>query len=319
MSEWGIPYMGSKSGIASSLAMNFPKATHFYDLFGGGFSMTHYMLANKANKYSHFHYNELKPYIVDVVRKAIAGEFNYATFKPPWVSREEFHAKKYSDGYVAACWSFGNIGEGYLFSEDIEEYKRSIHMAVVFDEFDEISEKTLGFTKWPALARTIKQRRYYLRQLLEHYRKTKIPYHLHKFLSHRQMIELQQLQQLQQLRQLQQLEQLERLEQLQRLQQLQQLQRLTLTSKDYRDVEILHGAVVYCDIPYKGTADYGNSFSHKEFFDWTSSREFPVFISEYDVADPRFKLVYRVDKRCMLTQSGESNKVKQEKLYWNGK
>jgi site-specific DNA-adenine methylase len=130
---------------------------------------------------------------------------------------------------------------------------------------------------------------------------------------------LERLQQLQQLEQLERLQQLQRLQQLEQLQRLQQLQQLHITSGDYRDVIIEPNSVVYCDIPYKGTAEYGNSFSHKDFFDWASSREFPVFISEYDVADPRFKLVYTVDKRCLLTQSGESNKVKQEKLYWNGK
>ena len=71
-------------------------------------------------------------------------------------------------------------------------------------------------------------------------------------------------------------------------------------------------------LPYAGTAEYGNSFNHKEFFDWAASRTFPVFISEYDVPDKRFKLVYEVKKRCILTQSGDSNKVKKERLYWNG-
>jgi len=313
MSEFGIPYMGSKSGIAASLALNFPKADHFYDLFGGGFSMSHYMLANKAKNYKHFHYNEIKPHIVDVVRRAIDGEFNYATFKPPWVSRAEFHEKKYTDGYVAACWSFGNNVEDYLFSEDIEEYKRTMHMAVVFGEFNSLAKDVLKFDKWPENARTIKQRRFYLRQLLEHYRKTKLPSVLIPFLSEKQKASLAAH------RPFQELQQLQQLERLQQLQQLQQLERLTLTSLDYRAVEILSNSVVYCDIPYAGTADYGNTFSHKEFFDWAASRPFPVFISEYNVPDKRFKLVYSVDKRCILTQSGDSNKKKSEKLYWNGK
>jgi site-specific DNA-adenine methylase len=328
MSEYGIPYMGSKSNIAASLAMNFPKAEHFYDLFGGGGAMAHYMALNKAKKYSHFHYNELKAHIAETLKRAIAGEFSYDVFKPPWVSREEFHAKKYTDGYVCSCWSFGNNGDDYLFSEEIEPCKRSMHMAVVFDEFDALASEVLRFSKWPAIAKTIKQRRYYVRQLIEHYRKTKLPKVLHQYLSdkqrqslaaHRPFQELERLQQLQQLEQLERLQQLQRLQQLEQLQRLQQLQQLHITSGDYRDVIIEPNSVVYCDIPYKGTAEYGNSFSHKDFFDWASSREFPVFISEYDVADPRFKLVYTVDKRCLLTQSGESNKVKQEKLYWNGK
>lgn len=307
MSEFGLPYMGSKSNIAASIAMSFPKGTHFYDLFGGGGSMTHYMMLNKAKKYEHFHYNEIKAPIADVLKRAIAGEFNYDVFKPPWVSREEFHARKEHDGYISCCWSFGNNGEDYLFSEEIEPYKRSIHMAVVFGEFDELAEKTFKFHRWPAIAKTIKQRRYYLRQIIEHYRKTKIPQHLHQFLNEKQ---LQQLVNLERLQRLQRLEQLER---------LQQLERLTITSLDYRAVEILPGAVVYCDIPYTGTADYGGVFSHKDFFDWAASREFPVYISEYNVPDTRFKLVYTIDKRSMLTQSGESNKVKEERLYWNGK
>jgi hypothetical protein len=319
MSEYGIPYMGSKSGIAESIAINFPKADHFYDLFGGGFSMMHCMLTTKAKNYKHFHYNEIKPYIVDVVRRAIAGEFNYATFKPPWVSRAEFNEKKYSDGYVATCWSFGNNGEGYLFSEEIEEYKRTMHMAVVFGEFNSLAKEVLRFDKWPPIAKTIKQRRYYLRQLLEHYRKTKLPSVLIPFLNEKQKASLAAHRPVQELSHLQQLQQLAQLERLQQLEQLQRLQRLTLTSLDYRDVEILPNSVVYCDIPYAGTADYGNTFSHKEFFDWAASRPFPVFISEYDVPDKRFKLVYEVKKRCILTQSGDSNKVKKERLYWNGK
>jgi hypothetical protein len=283
------------------------------------------MALNKAKKYEHFHYNEIKSHIAETLRRAIAGEFSYDVFKPPWVSREEFHAKKATDGYVCSCLSFGNNAEDYLFSEDIEPYKRSMHMAVVFGEFDALSSEVLRFSKWPAIAKTIKQRRYYMIQLIEHYRKTKIPKVLHQFLNEKQRQSLaahrpfQELEQLERLQRLQQLEQLERLQRLQQLQQLQQLQRINITSLDYRDVDILPGSVVYCDIPYAGTADYGGAFSHKDFFDWAASREFPVFISEYNVPDPRFKPVYTIDKRSLLTQSGESNKIKEERLYWNGK
>jgi site-specific DNA-adenine methylase len=183
-----------------------------------------------------------------------------------------------------------------------------MHNAVVFGEFDELAEKVLRFNKWPSIAKTIKQRRFYLRQLIEHYRKTKIPDSLLQFLTDKQRNSLAAH------RPLMELEQLERLE---RLQQLEQLERLSITSLDYRAVEILPNSVVYCDIPYQGTAEYGNAFSHKEFFDWAASRDFPVFISEYEIKDPRFELVYTVSKRCILTTEGESNKVRQEKLYRN--
>jgi site-specific DNA-adenine methylase len=37
-SNYGIPYMGSKSDIVASIALNLPPAENFYDLFGGGVS-----------------------------------------------------------------------------------------------------------------------------------------------------------------------------------------------------------------------------------------------------------------------------------------
>lgn len=286
--NFGIPYMGNKSDIVASLALNFPAAENFYDLFGGGFSVTHYMLTNKAHKYKNFHYNEIVPSTVELVKKAINGDFNYDKFKPEWISREDFF-KRIDDPYVRICWSFGNNQKAYLFGTDIEAYKKSMHMAVVFEQFDETAKKVLGLSAWPKQVDTIKARRMYLAQ--------KIRFDLKKDCK--------------------QLEQLERLE---RLQQLEQLQRLELTALDYRDVVIKPNSVVYCDIPYKGTAEYLKEFSHKEFFDWAATREFPVYISEYNISDTRFKLVYSVKKSVKLSQTNQHKmKDDNEKLYWNQK
>jgi hypothetical protein len=291
--------MGSKDKIAASLALNFPAAENFYDLFGGGFSMSHYMFENKGKRYKHFHYNEIKSDVVDLVKRAISGEFNYNIFKPEWISREDFFKRKDTDAYVRCLWSFGNNQKCYLFGPDIELYKKSMHMAVVFDEFDDLSHQVLGFKKWPSIAKTIKQKRIYLRQKIEHYRKTKIPKVLHKFLNSKQLERLQQL------------------EQLERLQQLEQLERLHFYSGDYRKVQILPNSVVYCDIPYKGTTDYIDGFNYKEFYEWAMTRDFPVYVSEYNIEDPRFQLIYTVDKRSLLS-SDKSVGNKVEKLYWNG-
>ena len=312
---YGIPYMGSKQVIADSICMNFPKAENFYDLFGGGGSITHYMMLHRANNYAHFHYNELNPLVADLLKRAVAGEFSYDVFKPEWISREDFHARKDKDGYVRCVWSFGNSGRNYLFGEDIEQYKKSMHMAVVFEEFDSLAIETLGFSKWPKEANTIKKRRHYLRQKLSWYNeKKKLPKCLYQFLSDKQR---KQMGVKDNVKQLEQLEQLQRLERLERLERLQQFERLTVTSLSYEQVEIKPNSVVYCDIPYVGTADYGNSFNHKKFFDWAASRDFPVYISEYEVKDPRFQLVYSIDKRSLLSR--EDNKlVKNERLYWNG-
>ena len=43
-----------------------------------------------------------------------------------WVSREEFHAKKETDAYIALVWSFGNNGIDYIYGADIEDAETRI-------------------------------------------------------------------------------------------------------------------------------------------------------------------------------------------------
>jgi hypothetical protein len=110
MAQYGIPYQGSKSAICDNLIRVFPKADNFYDVFGGGFSVTHAMLVRRPKDYQRFFFNEIRPGVCDLVQCAIRGEFNYDTFKPKWIDREGFFARKDSDHYVKICWSFGNNG-----------------------------------------------------------------------------------------------------------------------------------------------------------------------------------------------------------------
>lgn len=299
--KYGIPYMGSKSDIIASIALNLPRAEHFYDLFGGGFCVSHYMLAKKSHWYKNIHYNEIKADVVDLVKRAIAGEFNYNKFKPAWISRDEFNARKATDAYVRLLWSFGNNQKNYLFGSDIESYKKSAHMAVVFDEFDDTSSKVLGFSQWPNNVRTITQKRLYWRQKVVFNNKKLIRGELHR---------LQQLESMEKLQQLQQLEALERVQQLERL------DRLSFSAKDYRDVQILPNSVVYCDIPYKSTANYIDGFDHAAFYEWALTRKFPVYISEYSMPKD-FKVIYTIERKTKLSSKG-AIAHHDEKLFWNG-
>jgi site-specific DNA-adenine methylase len=279
MTKYGIPYMGSKGSICDKLIQIFPKADHFYDLFGGGFSVTHAMLKNRPHDYKHFHFNEIKQPVVDLIKDSIAGKYNYANFRPPWVSREEFHAKKATCGYTSCLWSFGNNQKDYLFGADVEPYKGSMHRAVVFGEFDDLAKQVLGIEHWPF--EDIKERRLSLKKLIN------------------KGFQLQQL------------------EQLERLQQLERLGPLNFYSKDYREVEILPNSVIYCDIPYKGSRDYGQEFDHTAFYDWAANHTEAVFFSEYNCADPRFTIVFEIEKRSMLSAT-KSNKTNIERVYSNG-
>jgi len=146
LAKYGIPWMGSKQSIANKILTILPKADNFYDLFGGGFSISHCALLSK--KYKQIYFNEIQDGICDLIKDAIAGKYSYKVFKPPFISREEFFKKKDTDAYVRSVWSFGNNGKGYLFGKDIEPVKKSLHQAVIFAEFDEFAKKFFGFSRW---------------------------------------------------------------------------------------------------------------------------------------------------------------------------
>ena len=109
MSNFGITYMGSKSKICKEICGIFPKAENFYDLFGGGFSITDCMIRYRSKDYLQFHFNEIRPRICDLIKDAIAGKYNYKVFKPKFISREEFFERKEKDAYVKIIWSFGTM------------------------------------------------------------------------------------------------------------------------------------------------------------------------------------------------------------------
>ena len=80
MKKYGLPYKGSKQKIISKISECFPSADNFYDLFGGGFSVTHFMLENRPD-FKNYYFNEIKTPIIELIKKAIKGEYNENKFK----------------------------------------------------------------------------------------------------------------------------------------------------------------------------------------------------------------------------------------------
>lgn len=284
MAQYGIPYQGSKDKIIYKIAAILPGADNLYDLFGGGFSVTHFMLCH-SKKYKYFHYNEIESSTVQLIRDAIAGKYNYDVFKPKWISREDFARDKDTCAYTRIIWSFGNNQKAYIFGEENEKNKKSLHQAIVFDEWDSNAIKILGVNKFPA-GLSIRGRRLYVRKLV---------------------VDRLDLQQLERLQQLLQLERLQRLEQLERLEQLQ------LTSLSYDQVDIIPNSVIYCDPPYKGTAGYTKSFDHDKFWEWVRTHKTPIFISEY-TAPKDINVVMAIRHKKTNSQTTTDSV---EKLYCN--
>lgn len=165
--NYGLPYMGSKNKIAEWVVSHFPEKKHFYDLFAGGCAVTH--CAMLKSKFETFTINDTSK-MTELFTDAISGK--YAAEKR-WISRKDFFALKDNDEYVRICWSFGNKGTEYLYSKEIEPWKKALHYARVYGCFslmEEFGIKTDGTSidiKKNAAEYKEKYIRWYLKNILK--------------------------------------------------------------------------------------------------------------------------------------------------------
>jgi site-specific DNA-adenine methylase len=306
-----FPYMGSKNKIAVDLLREMlkvkPKAKYFYDLCGGGGSLS--FTASQIGLKTH--YNELQTslvnfidYIFNRLEKGLKGQ--YGLFPDDFynfIDRDEFMKLKNEDSikgqFARICYSFGNNQKSYLFG-DIEKTKHLAHDVVMFKcekslkKFNNLLGTDIKISNLP----TWNERRL----------------NFMKQAKHRKYKELERLQQLERLKQL------ERLEQLQNLNQLHQLQPIFTTSNlSYKDVKIntpIEETIIYIDPPYRNTEKYieGKDFNYKELDQWFLDNKYTCFMSEYNAPH---KVLFEIDKLSLMDNSKEKKKVVKEKLYIN--
>lgn len=73
-----------------------------------------------------------------------------------------------------------------------------------------------------------------------------------------------------------------------------------ISNMSYDEIEIKPNSVIYCDIPYKNVLGYSNKetytsgiyFDYDKFYDWCLQQNNPVFISEYNMPEDKFKCIY---------------------------
>ena len=128
--RYGLPYMGSKNKIADWVLSNLPEAGTLYDLFGGGGAVTH--CAAESGKYNKIVYNELNSLVYQLFRDAISGQL---VKEDRWIDRQTFNDLKDINGYISTVWSFSNNGKAYLYSKEIEPWKKAFHYAVMYEDY----------------------------------------------------------------------------------------------------------------------------------------------------------------------------------------
>lgn len=317
-----LPYQGNKSAIAKDLVLFLRQSfdyQNFYDLFGGGGSITH-----EAKRYFNFvHYNEIRTDIFCAVKSIIQGENFEFLPKDEWISREKFFEIKESTptnykelarkGLVLSCWSFGNNLDGYMYSKEIEDWKKALHDLCFNDiiNFEVFQSRTFDNDYG---IYTLKFDN--LDKLLELPRGSQRRYNLTKYVSDRVFSVINDIR-------LERLESLQNIESLERLQRLESLENISMTNFSYENVEIMPNSLIYCDIPYNSkssSGSYGCDYDsfHNEFYNWASSNENCVVFSEYLGNVPsEFEIIWQKKKTNLMAGGGSKKSI--EVLAWNKK
>ena len=271
--RYGLPYKGSKNLIVEKIVDFLPQAGSFYDLFAGGCSITH--CAMLSDKWQNYIINDIEPGIVQLFKDAVNGRYRNEN---RWVSRDMFYLLKDSDPYIRYCWSFGNNGRDYIYSRDIEPYKKAIH-EMLFE---------------PDVFERKRKYRQVIKELAEYMKRTQreLDGKNENFCG---------------------LQSLESLESLERLERLESLERLEIYSQSYDTIDIKPDSIIYSDIPYRNTNAYSTEFNHEAFYDWVCQQDVPVFISEYWMPEDRFTCVLEINKRSTLCAT--ANNAVLEKIF----
>ncbi len=131
--HYGIPYMGSKQKLVDNIVPfilnRHPDTTDFYDVFGGGGSVSLYTV-RKYPKIS-VHYNELSKAVGSLMQYLKDGRELPLRF----VTRHKFDSKYGGDdwyaGFLQTCWTFGNNQRSYLYGMDVHDFKQELTKLVL--------------------------------------------------------------------------------------------------------------------------------------------------------------------------------------------
>lgn len=330
MTNYGLPYTGSKNKLAEKIVKHFPEADTLVDVFFGGGAITHCAIVN--NKFKNYIANDIRT-TPQFFKECMEGKHLNDL---RWISSQDFKNSSRDDWYIRLCWSFSNNCNNYLYGKTNETCKKAFHYAICFDDFSLLKEIYLEFVcdKVKEHLEGIPIESWNERRLAAmHAVKELIKMHPTELTrkdfgcGNDAACNLQS-----------HLERVYRMDNLIRNLRLQHLDcsanafttdNLKTYNLDYHlltDI-IPDNAVVYLDPPYKGTFDYSENnsgamkntslFNTEEFLDWAYEigKKHPTFISEYNIDDDdRFTLVDSWTKFCSAAGNG-TRRHTTEKLY----
>lgn len=273
--SYGISYQGSKNKIAEDLIALLPEAENFYDLFAGGCAMTHCALL--SGKYKNIYANDINT-TPQLFIDAINGKYDNET---TWITKTYFNEHKFTNPYIRNLWSFNNNQWKYAMSIANEKFNEALwdvimlkDLTKMYDVNKDLADKLASCLEYDDLnerknnaAKTIK---------LFFEGKEKDPaYNPNVLVVINHLIRLRRLSGL-------------------------NADNVHISNMSYDEIEIKPNSVIYCDIPYKNVLAYSNKetytagiyFDYYKFYDWCLQQNNPVFISEYNMPEDKFKCIY---------------------------
>lgn len=279
--QWGVGYVGSKNKHLKWLFSHLPAGQRFIDLFGGGFAVSHY--AYELRRYPIVVYSDCNPYIVKLIQKAAAGDYDIGRFVPDWIDRETFNRVKddlAEDPYIKYVFSYSCDGEYYLGSENSTFYKiwRGFYdylylNTVTKDLIDCMDEDFNELNK------------HAFDPFCDKYRwATAHCFHDGKNGIHSDLMRI--------------------------IKSGKAARKCVIMQRNYDDYQYREGDIVYCDIPYYQTALPYQAIDYDRFYSW--ARKTPCFISEYSMPYDFFE----IDKKeCRTTRNDNYRPKRIERLF----
>ena len=303
----GLPYMGNKQSIATEIINVIknenPNIHKFYDLFGGGGSVSFEALRNNYRVF----YNEINKGVYELQKlcreRVINKEFsNYGILPEEYyefVSKNKFdeiiryicgtHKTAY-EAFVGLVYSFSNNLNGWYFcAAENETLKKSIHNFCVYNDKDGLIKQYRDVVKNIDTSNlTINERRSLLN-----------------------------------LKGCNRVQELERINMIENYKYATNFENLNLSNYSYDEVLIEKDSVLYCDIPYTNcTRNYQNEiknddgFDRQRFVNWCkykATEGFIIYVSEFQF--PIGKIVWQKQRFEHVSRKKSDTENRIEKLF----
>jgi len=134
-----IPYLGCKQRWAKEFLRILPDAENFYDLFGGGGSVTEAAFKMQENglfgqwkKWPNLHYNDINRGVYLLNKEVWEGTFDFEFAKDQTPSKERYYEERRKPNawgaFVSYVWSFGNKDESFMYSDCSNTLRSNEHL-----------------------------------------------------------------------------------------------------------------------------------------------------------------------------------------------